>query len=384
MIEHRRKRSYGPLLAVLAIVVAVGAAFWGITTRARALAVVTRETQELAIPTVAVVSPERGAGREEIVLPGNMHAFADAAIYARTNGYLKRWYTDIGSHVRTSQLLAEIDTPEIDHQLQQARADLATAQANERLAQTTAERYRDLMKTDSIAQQDLDNANGSLEARAAAVESARANVRRLEQLQSFKRIEAPFDGVITARNTEIGALIDSGSNAKELFHVAAVHRLRVFVHVPEVYARVAQTGLQADLTLKEFPGRRFTGTLVRTAQSIELASRTLLTEVDVDNPKGELLPGSYAEVHFKLATPASTLKIPVSALIFRADGLMVATIKDGNHVAIVPVTAGRDYGNAVEIVGGLDGSERIVVNPSDSLTDGQTVRVAASAESEQR
>ena len=384
MIEHRRKRSYGPLLAVLAIVVAVGAAFWGITTRARALAVVTRETQELAIPTVAVVSPERGAGREEIVLPGNMHAFADAAIYARTNGYLKRWYTDIGSHVRTGQLLAEIDTPEIDHQLQQARADLATAQANERLAQTTAERYRDLMKTDSIAQQDLDNANGSLEARAAAVESARANVRRLEQLQSFKRIEAPFDGVITARNTEIGALIDSGSNAKELFHVAAVHRLRVFVNVPEVYARVAQTGLQADLTLKEFPGRRFTGTLVRTAQSIELASRTLLTEVDVDNPKGELLPGSYAEVHFKLATPASTLKIPVSALIFRADGLMVATIKDGNHVAIVPVTAGRDYGNAVEIVGGLDGSERIVINPSDSLTDGQTVRVAASAESEQR
>ena len=383
--RDRSGTSRGAVLAVVVVIlIAVGAAFWGITTRARALAIVTRETQELAVPTVAVVMPERGAGREEIVLPGNMHAFADAAIYARTNGYLKRWYTDIGAQVRSGQLLAEIDTPEIDHQLQQARADLATAQANARLAQTTAERYRDLMKTDSIAQQDLDNANGSLEARVAAVESARANVRRLEQLQSFKRIEAPFAGVITARNTEIGALIDSGSNAKELFHVAAVHKLRVFVNVPEVYARVAQTGLQADLTLKEFPGRRFTGTLVRTAQSIDLASRTLLTEIDVDNPRGELLPGSYAEVHFKLATPASTLKIPVSALIFRADGLMVATIKNGNRAAIVPVTAGRDYGNAVEIVGGLDGSERIVVNPSDSLADGQTVRVVASADAEQR
>jgi RND family efflux transporter MFP subunit len=383
--RDRTNTSRGAVVAlVLVILIAVGAAFWGITTRARALAVVTRETQEMAVPTVAVVAPERGAGQEEIVLPGNMHAFADAAIYARTNGYLKRWYTDIGAQVRTGQLLAEIDTPEIDHQLQQARADLATAQANARLAQTTAERYRDLMKTDSIAQQDLDNANGGLEARLAAVESARANVKRLEQLQSFKRIDAPFDGVVTARNTEIGALIDSGSNAKELFHVAAVHRLRVFVSVPEVYARVAQPGLQADLTLKEFPGRRFAGTLVRTAQSIDLASRTLLTEIDVDNPKSELLPGSYAEVHFKLPTPASTLKIPVSALIFRADGLMVATIKNGNQVAIVPVTAGRDYGNAVEIVGGLTGSERVVVNPSDSLTDGQAVRVAASGESQQR
>jgi RND family efflux transporter MFP subunit len=384
MTEGQRNRSYGPLIAVVAMLVVIAAAFWGITTRARALAVVTRETQALAIPTVAVVAPERGAGREEIVLPGNMNAFADASIYARTNGYLKRWYVDIGGHVRAGQLLAEIDTPEIDHQLQQARADLATAQANARLAQTTAERYRDLIKSDSVAQQDLDNANGSLEARAAAVESARANVRRLEQLQSFKRIEAPFDGVVTARNTDIGALIDSGSNAKELFHVAAVHKLRVFVNVPEVYARVARAGLEADLTLKEFPGRRFAGRLVRTAQSIDVASRTLLTEVDVDNPKGELLPGSYAEVHFKLTTPESTLKIPVSALIFRADGLMVATIKNGNQVAIVPVTAGRDYGNAVEIVGGLTGSERIVVNPSDSLADGQTVRITAAADSEPR
>jgi len=378
---RERKQSSGTIVgAVVLAAIVVGAAFWGITTRARALAVVTRETRDLAIPTVAVVSPERGAPQEEIALPGNMNAFADASLYARTNGYLRKWYVDIGSHVRAGQLLAEIDTPEVDQQLQQARADLATAQANSRLAQTTAERYRDLMKSDSVSQQDLDNANGNLEAKAAAVESARANVKRLEQLQSFKRIEAPFDGVVTARNTDIGALIDSGSNARELFHVAAVHRLRVFVSVPEVYARAAQIGLKADLTLKEFPGRRFTGTLVRTAQSIDPASRTLLTEIDVDNPKGELLPGSYAEVHLKLPTPASTLKLPVSSLIFRADGLMVATVKDGDRVAIVPVTTGRDYGSSVEIVGGLTGSERVVLNPPDSLADGQTVRIAAPAE----
>src|SRR5947207_1070959 len=377
-----RNKSRGPIIgAALMILLAVAAAFWGITTRARALAVVTRETRELAVPTVAVVAPEKGSPHEEIALPGNMQAFADAAIYARTNGYLKRWLVDIGAHVRPGQLLAEIDTPEIDHQLQQAQADLGTAQANAKLAQTTAERYRDLMRSDSVSQQDLDNANGNLEAKAAAVESARANVRRLEQLQSFKRIDAPFDGVITARNTEIGALIDSGSNARELFHVAAVQKLRVFVNVPEVYARAARIGLAADLTLKEFPGRRFEGTLVRTAQSIDVSSRTLLTEIDVDNPKGELLPGSYAEVHFKLPTPTSTLKLPVSALIFRADGLVVATVRNGTQVAIVPVTTGRDFGSSVEIVGGLTGAERVVVNPPDSLTDGQTVRVVTTEES---
>ena len=381
----RRKNSAGPIVGlVLVILVAVGGAFWGITTRARALAVVTRETRELAVPTVAVAMPDRGSPQEEIALPGNMQAFADASIYARTNGYLKRWYVDIGAHVRAGQTLAEIDTPEIDHQLQQARADLATAQANARLAQTTAERYRDLIRSDSVAQQDLDNANGSLEAKMAAVESARANVRRLEQLQSFKRIEAPFEGVVTARNTDIGALIDSGSNARELFHVAAVQTLRVFVNVPEVYARAAQPGLKADLTLKEYPGRRFTGTLVRTAQAIEVASRTLLTEIDVDNPRSELLPGSFAEVHLHLPTAASTLKLPVSALIFRSDGLMVATIKDGSRVAIVPVTAGRDFGNAVEILGGLTGSERVILNPPDSLADGETVRIAAPAAPQQQ
>jgi RND family efflux transporter MFP subunit len=376
-MSHAKKGRLGPILGGFVLMaIALGLALWGISTRARALDVVTKETRELGLPTVSVVSPEHGAPQEEIVLPGTMQAFTDAPIYARTNGYLKRRLVDIGAHVTASQLLAEIDTPELDQQIVQARADLATAEANTRLALTTAERYRDLIKTDSVSRQDLDNANGNLEARQTAVESARANVKRLEQLYAFRRIEAPFDGVITARNTDVGALIDSGSNAKELFHIAAVHRLRVFVSVPQVYSQLAQQGISADLTLKEFPGRTFKGMLARTSQSIDVASRTLLTEIDVDNPKGELLPGSYAEVHLKLPTPRPTLKLPVSALIFRTEGLQVATVS-GDRIRMVPVTAGRDYGSDVEITSGLSGSERIVVNPPDSLVDGVAVRVVA-------
>jgi RND family efflux transporter MFP subunit len=369
----------GPILGGTALLVALGAVLWGVSTRTRALAVVTQETHDMAVPAVTVVTPQRGAPQEEIVLPGTIQAFIDAQIYARTNGYLKRWYADIGTRVRAGQLLAEIDTPELDQQLQQARADLGTTQANARLAQTTAERYRDLIQSDSVSRQDLDNANGNLEARVAAVESARSNVKRLEQLQAFHRIEAPFTGVVTARNTDIGALIDSGSNAKELFHVAAVHKLRVFVNVPEVHSRAAQAGLHADLTLKEFPGRRFTGTLARTASAIDVASRTLLTEIDVDNPRGELLPGSYAEVHIKLPTASATLKLPVDVLIFKTDGLQVATVDASNRVALVTVAAGRDFGETVEIVSGLSGGERVVENPPDSLAAGQVVRVVTPA-----
>jgi RND family efflux transporter MFP subunit len=365
----------GPILGAVVILAAIGAVMWGVSTRTRALSVVAQETREQAVPAVAVVKATRGAPQEEIVLPGTMQAFSDAPIYARTSGYLKKWYVDIGARVRAGQLMADIDTPELDQQLQQARADLATAEANAHLAQTTAERYRDLIKSDSVSRQDLDNANGNLEARQTAVESARANVKRLEQLQSFRRIEAPFDGVVTARNIDVGALIDPGSNAKELFHVAAVHKLRVFVNVPQVYSRAARTGLTAELTLKEFPGRRFTGTLARTSNSIDVATRTLLTEIDVDNPRGELLPGSYAEVHIKLPTAATTLKLPVDALIFKSDGLQVATVDAANRVALLPVAAGRDFGDSVEIVSGLTGDERIVANPPDSLEAGQTVRV---------
>jgi RND family efflux transporter MFP subunit len=369
----------GTILGVAVVLAAVGAVVWGVSARTRALGVVAQETREQATPAVAIVKAAKGAPQEEIVLPGTMQAFSDASIYARTSGYLKKWYVDIGAQVRAGQLLADIDTPELDQQLQQARADLATAQANARLAQTTAERYRDLIKSDSVSRQDLDNANGGLEARETAVESARANVKRLEQLQSFRRIEAPFAGVITARNTDIGALIDPGGNAKELFHVAAVHKLRVFVNVPQVYSRAARPGLAADLTLKEYPGRTFRGTLARTANSIEIASRTLLTEIDVDNPRGELLPGSYAEVHIKLPTPSATLTVPVDALIFKSDGLQVATVDAAGRIALVSVAAGRDFGDTVEIVSGLSGDERIVSNPPDSLEPGQLVRVVVPA-----
>ncbi len=375
----QNRRSAGPIF-VVAIVLAAAtvAAVWGITTRARALTTLTRETRDLSVPTVSVTRPEKGASQEDLALPGNIEPFTDAAIFARTTGYLKRRYADIGSRVKEGQLLAEIDTPEIDQQLLQARADLATEQANARLAQTTAERYRDLIKSDSVSQQDVDNANGSYEAKRAAVTSAEANVKRLEQLQAFKKIYAPFDGVITARNTDIGALIASGSGAKELFHIAATHRLRVFVNVPQVYSRAATAGLTAEIELKEVPGQRFKGTLVRTAQAIDPANRTLLAEIDLDNPRGEVLPGSYGEVHLKLPAQAQTFRLPVNTLIFRAEGVRVALVTEG-RVSLVPVTIGRDYGSTVEIVSGLTGSEAVVVNPPDSLTAGQAVRVAAEA-----
>jgi RND family efflux transporter MFP subunit len=376
-----KQKTRGPIIGgLLLVVAAIGLAFWGVSTRAKALSVVTRETRELAVPTVAVIKPERGAPQQEIVLPGTMQAFTDAAIYARTNGYLRKWYVDIGARVKAGQVLADIDTPEVDQQLEQARADLATAEANARLAQSTAERYRDLIKTDSVSRQDLDNANGALEARMTGVTSSSANVRRLEQLHGFGKLTAPFDGVITARSTDVGALIDSGSNAKELFHIAAVHRLRVFVNVPEIYSRAAVQGMKADLTLSEYPGRTFTGTLARTSQSIDVASRTLLTEIDVENPKGELLPGSYAEVHLKLPTEASTFKLPVNAVIFGTDGVRAAIVGPDGSVKLQPITLGRDYGNSLEVVAGLTGNEQVVVNPPDSLETGQHVRIGGVSE----
>jgi RND family efflux transporter MFP subunit len=366
------------------LLVALGLAFWGISVRTRALAEVTRETQERSVPVVAVITPAEGVPQQEITLPGTMQAFADASIYARTNGYLKKWYADIGTHLRAGQLIAEIDAPELEHQLQQARADLGTAEANAKLAQTTAERYRDLIETNSVSRQDLDNANGNLEARQAAVESARANVQRLEQLTAFTRIDAPFTGVVTARNVDIGALIDAGNNSKELFHMADTRTLRVFVNVPEVYSRAARPGLKADLTLREFTGRSFEGTLVRTANAIDVASRTLLTEIDVDNAKGELLPGSYCEVHLNIGErAAAAMKLPVNALIFRSDGLQVATVNADGRVIMKSITVGRDFGDSVEVLSGLDLRDRVVVNPPDSIAANQTVRVTAADRSAQ-
>ena len=367
--------SRGPIILVVVILIAgVATAAWGISSRGHALASLTRETRETSTPAVVVMALSRGSAPEEISLPGNVQAYTDAAIFARTAGYLNKRHADIGTRVKAGEVLAEIDTPEIDQQLLQARADVASAKANETLARTTAERYQDLIKTDSVSRQDLDNANGSYEAKKAAVLSADANVKRLEALEKFKIIRAPFAGVITARSTDIGALIGAGAAAKELFHIAAIDRLRVSVNVPETYARAARVGTDATVSLPGRPGRQFTGRIARTAGSIDPASRTLLVEIDLDNRSNELMPGAYAEVHFKLPTDATTFRLPVNTLIFRGDGLRVATVLHGT-VHMVPIALGRDFGSSVEVVSGLTGTELVVVNPPDSLTDGQAVVV---------
>lgn len=364
------------ILAAVVLLAGVVAAIWGISGRARAMTELTRETHEMSVVTVAVTRPASGAAGEDVTLPGNVQAFTDAAIFARTTGYLKRRLADIGSHVRSGQVLAEIDTPEIDQQLLQARADLATAQANERLAKTTADRYEDLIKSDSVSRQDYDNAIGTYEAKKAAVQSSEANVKRLEELQRFKTIYAPFDGVITARNIDIGALIASGETAKELFHIASMDKVRVYVNVPQLYSRAAQPGLSAEIHIRELPGRKFTGEIARTAHTIDPNSRTLLVEIDMNNPTGELMPGSYAEVHLELPTAATALRLPVNTLIFRSEGLRVAVVKN-DRVHLQAVSMGRDFGTSVEVLSGVTADDRVVLNPPDSLEEGQTVQVAA-------
>ncbi len=367
------------VMLMLMVIVVVMVVVWGISSRRQANAQLSQETHDLAIPTVSVIHPKVGAPQQEIVLPGDMQPYIDAPIFARTNGYLKKWYADIGALVNAGQLLAEIDSPEVDQQLQQARADLSTAQANLSLAEITATRYKELLKTDSVAQQDVDNATGNYDARKTAVESAQANVKRLEQLQSFEKVYAPFDGVLTARNTDVGQLIDSGSSggtSRELFHIAAVNPLRVYINVPQFDSPQIKPGLHADLVLTEFPGKRFEGTVVRSSGAIDTNTRTLLTEVDVENSAHLLKPGGYVEVHLKLPTAVSTFTLPVNATIFKSAGLQVAIVKDGKTISLIPVTPGRDFGTEIEIVAGLKGDEWVVLNPSDSLTEGAKVRVA--------
>jgi RND family efflux transporter MFP subunit len=367
----------GALWMILALLIVAAIVVAGIIPRSRAARDLRKETNDLAVPTVSVIHPKLGASQSEIVLPGNIQAFTDSPIYARTNGYLKKWYVDIGARVTSGQLLADIETPEVDQQLDQARADLNTAQANYNLSQITSTRYEDLLKTDSVSKQDVDNAHGDFEAKKAMVASAQSNVKRLEELQSFEKIYAPCDGVITARNTDVGHLINSGNGgpATELFHIAAIRTMRVYINVPQQYSQAAKPGLTADLTLQEFPGRRFPGKLVRTADAIDLASRTLLVEVDVDNPSGEVLPGAYTEVHLKIPSGVPALILPVSALIFRSDGLQVGTVQDGNRAALTTIILGHDMGSEVEVVSGLAATDSVIANPPDSLISGEAVRV---------
>ena len=364
------------LLFAFVFLVVIGLlVFSGIAPRLRARQALRQETEATAAPAVTVIKPTRGVPSEEVVLPGNIQAFVDAPIYARTSGYLKRWYFDIGAHVKQGQLLAEIESPEVDQQLSQAREQVNTAKANLQLAQITATRYTDLFKTDSVAKQDVDNAVQTSAAREADVKSAQANVARLQQMVDFEKVYAPFNGVITARNTDTGQLIQSGSTQnRELFHIAAVDRLRVFVNVPQIYSHDTKPGMSADLTLQDMPGRRFSGKLVRTADSMDPATRTLLVEVDVPNKDGQLFPGAFTEVHFKVKTGSTTLIIPSTSLIFRSQGLRVPIVKNGK-TELVTVTTGRDFGNTVEIMSGLDPNADVVDNPPDAIVQGESVRV---------
>ena len=370
------------LVLIVIAVVAILAAALGIVSRMRARTALKDDTRRTAAPTVSVIRPEPGAPAQELILPASVQAFIDAPIYARTNGYLRKWYADMGARVRKGQRLADIDSPEIEHQLQAARADLANAQANEHLAKATADRYLELIKTDSASRLDLDNAVDGLAAKRAAVDSARSNVRRLEQMVSFEKIDAPFDGVITARNTDIGQLIDSGSGggpARELFRISATDTLRVFVNVPQNHSRAAAPGVPVDVTFAERAGKRYRGKIARTASAIDPATRTLLVEVDLDNAAGEILPGAFAEVHLQLASAAPTLLLPVSALMYRSEGVRVATVAPGNRAALVPVTLGRDFGSKIEVTSGLAPGTLVIDSPPDSLIDGQPIQIARPA-----
>jgi RND family efflux transporter MFP subunit len=361
----------------IALIVVAALLISGIWSRVRARTTLNLETAQAALTAVSVVSPKQTAPADEIILPGNVQPYISSPIYARTNGYLKKWYFDIGAHVKQGQLLALIETPEVDQQLQQARSNLLTAQANLELASITKTRYQGLLKTNAVSQQDVDNAVGTYNANQAIVEADKAAVQQYSALVSFEKVYAPFDGVITARNTDIGDLINSGSNSNvktDLFHVAQPGKLRVYVNVPEEYSRGITVGMTADLSLAEFPDRKFQGKVVRTADDINLTTRTLLIEIDVENPTGTLLTGSYAEVHLAIPTRASTFLVPVNTLLFRTEGLRVGIVKDGK-VVLTAVTPGHDFGNQIEIVSGLKADDHLIVNPPDSIVSGQEVQI---------
>lgn len=366
------------MVAGLVALAAIGLLAVGIRSRLNVEKSLQTATGQMAMQSVSVVALKQTAPSQEITLPGNIQPFISSPIYARTDGYLKKWYFDIGAHVKAGDLLAFIQTPEVDEQLAQARSTLATAEANLRLAQITQDRYQSLLKKHAVAQQDVDNAVGTYSANKAIVDADTANVRHYEALVSFEKVYAPFDGVLTARNTDIGDLINSGSNTAprtDLFDISQTRTLRVYVNVPEEYSQGVKPGqTAADITLAEFPGKRFPGKLVRTSQAINATTRTLLTEVDLDNPGATLLSGSYAEVHLQIPARNSTFLLPVSSLIFRGEKLQVGVVRDGK-IAITDITPGHDFGDEIEVVAGLKADDQVVMNPPDSLVSGQEVKI---------
>lgn len=360
---------------LLVLLIAGGITLWDHASRDRALA---KETERETVPTVAVVHPQSEKPDEDLVLPGSLQAYEESPIYARTSGYLVRWYKDIGSKVTKGELLAKIDTPEVDQELNQTKAARQQIVAQMELAKISADRWENLRKTDSVSAQEADQQASGYKQSQANLAAADANVRRLEQLEGFKDVFAPFTGVLTRRNVDPGALINAGAGVagRELFDIARVDPLRVFTNVPQAYAPNIKVGAQTAITLQEFPGEKFVGKVARTAEAIDPSTRTLLTEVDVPNKDGRLLPGSFGEIHFAVGTNVNKVTVPVNAMLFRAEGPRVAVVGPDNKVQLRPINIGRDYGTTLEILGGLSPADQVVINPADSLEEGQQVNVA--------
>ena len=376
-ISSPKRLRHLKLVGIIVLLAAAGIVTTGIFTRVHARQEMTAWSAAQAIPTVVAYTPGHQGATQPLVLPGHLSAFVNAPIYARVPGYLHAWYADIGAHVKAGQLLGLIDTPDLDQQLLQAKADLQDAQANEKLAASTAKRWTEMLKQDSVSQQSTDEKTGDLTARQAQVAAAQANVNRLEALESFKRITAPFDGIVTARNTDIGALIDpGGGEGRALFTVSDAKQLRVYVNVPQSDAAAIKPGMTATLTVPERPGMKFEAKLVDTDDSITASSGTLLVQLEVDNQNGLLIPGGYTDVHFAMPTNPHALLIPASSLIFRQSGLQVAVVGKDNRAVLKPVTIATDLGTQVEIGTGLDASDRVIDNPPDSIANGDAVRLA--------
>jgi RND family efflux transporter MFP subunit len=373
--EHEAVSGRGAVIGVTIVLIAIVAlAIYGIWKRRHNDEVLADTTQRLSAPSVIAIPPRPGAPVDSFILPGNVSAYTDSPIYARTSGYLSKWYYDIGARVKKGALLAEIAAPEVDQQLAQAEADLITAQTNAGNAKTQADRYKGLVSSDAVSQQDTDTFVTQAASTSSAVHSAEANVQRLKELQGFEKVYAPFDGVVTARGVDIGQLINEGA-ANELFHLQAIETLRVYANVPQVYTGGIHLGEKIDLGFPEHPGRLFQGKLVRTAKAIDPVNRTLLVEIDVDNRKGELMPGSLAQVHFRTASVGQTFVIPVSALIFRHEGLRVATVVNNDAAHLVPIVIGQDNGATVEVISGLNANDRVIQDPPDSIIEGEKLYV---------